>query len=125
MIQNISKAGHQASGKLEESTWKKVLGKMYDERDQDVLIQRMYEIINTKREAKENDFHANMFTSSNAMGSQYPRKLTRDQEMARRKQIRSESKLLFCEFVKTVLDFQLAEHERFLCKFTEEFKRVD
>ena len=45
--------------------------------------------------------------------------------MAKKKQIRIESKIKFCEFIKIVLDYQLEEHENFLSKFTYEFKKQD
>ena len=35
------------------------------------------------------------------------------------------SKLLYFDFQKVILDFQLREHEKFLSKFTELFKTVD
>jgi Ca2+-binding EF-hand superfamily protein len=35
------------------------------------------------------------------------------------------SKLLYSDFSKVVLDFQLREHERFLQKFNQNFKRFD
>jgi len=35
------------------------------------------------------------------------------------------SKLLYADFKKIILDFQLQEHERFLIKFTDLFKSVD
>mmetsp|Transcript_26526 Transcript_26526/g.35480 ORF Transcript_26526/g.35480 Transcript_26526/m.35480 type:complete len:146 (-) Transcript_26526:264-701(-) len=35
------------------------------------------------------------------------------------------SKLLYADFRKIILDFQLQEHERFLVKFTNLFKSVD
>lgn len=35
------------------------------------------------------------------------------------------NKLKFSLFLKTVLDFQLKEHEKFLSKFIQAFKRVD
>jgi hypothetical protein len=32
---------------------------------------------------------------------------------------------MFCDFLKVILDFQLAEHERYLTPFNEIFKKVD
>lgn len=34
-------------------------------------------------------------------------------------------RLKFSVFLKTVLDFQLKEHEKFLSRFTQEFRSVD
>jgi hypothetical protein len=110
---------------------------MYDERDSEILIQKMLDLIDSKRESKENEFSANFFTRgvnqsrvgtnynslNNLVGIQPNRKLTREQEMAKKKQIRIESKIMFSEFIKIVLDYQLEEHENFLSKFTYEFKK--
>ena len=113
---------------------------MYDDRDSQILIQKMLDLIDSKREAKENEFSANFFTRgvnqsrvgahnynslNNLVGIQPNRKLSREQEIAKKKQIRLESKIQFCEFIKIVLDYQLEEHENFLCKFTFEFKKQD
>lgn len=53
------------------------------------------------------------------------RKLSREQENAKKKQIKLESRIRFHELSDTVLEYQLSEHERFLSKFTRQFKRVD
>ena len=34
-------------------------------------------------------------------------------------------KLTYAEFQKTILDFQLTEHEKFLHEFTQLFKQMD
>ena len=99
-------------------------------------------MIDAKREAKENEFSANFFTRginqsnisnlnaganlNNLVGGMQPtRKLTREQENAKRKQIRLESRVRFSELTDVVLEYQLSEHENFLSKFTHEFKKVD
>lgn len=38
---------------------------------------------------------------------------------------KQQSKLLWKDFCKVILDFQMQEHERFLLKFTNLFKSVD
>ena len=53
------------------------------------------------------------------------KKLTREQEAAKKKQIRTESRIRFREFIKVILDFQLQEHQKFLRKFNIVFKRID
>ena len=91
---------------------------MYDERDSQILIEKMTELIENKREAKENEFSANFFTrginqaknggnptSLNHLVGIPARKLTREQELAKKKQIRLESKIRYCEFIKIVLDY--------------------
>lgn len=52
--------------------------------------------------------------------------MSREEELRLRKQTRKpEQKLLYSEFLKIILDFQLQEHEKFLSKFTQMFKSVD
>lgn len=137
MIETLKKQG--GSGKIDEPVWKKVVSRMYDDRDSQILIQKMLDLIDSKREAKENEFSANFFARgvnqsrvganynslNNLVGIQPNRKLSREQEMAKKKQIRLESKIRFTEFIKIVLDYQLEEHENFLSKFTYEFKKQD
>lgn len=52
------------------------------------------------------------------------RKMTREERLALVSQ-KDVDKLMFSEFTKTVLDFQLKEHEKFLYKFIVVFKQVD
>ena len=52
------------------------------------------------------------------------RKLTREERVALFAQ-KDSDKLLFSEFQKTVMDFQLKEHEKFLFKFISVFRQVD
>lgn len=52
------------------------------------------------------------------------RKMTREERLAMVSQ-KDSDKLLFTEFMKTVLDFQLKEHEKFLYKFIVVFKQID
>lgn len=51
--------------------------------------------------------------------------MTRDEEKRLSKQQKSTGKLLYSDFVKTILDFQLQEHEKFLHSFTSLFKSLD
>ena len=53
------------------------------------------------------------------------RKLSREQENAKKKQIKLDSRIRYHELSDTVLEYQLSEHERFLSKFTKQFKMVD
>lgn len=39
--------------------------------------------------------------------------------------LRNQGKLIYSDFQKTILDFQLQEHEKFLSKFTALFKEID
>ena len=80
----------------------------------------MLDLIDSKREAKENEFSANFFARgvnqsrvgahnynslNNLVGIQPNRKLSREQEMAKKKQIKLESRIKFSEFIKIVLDY--------------------
>ena len=110
MVDKLKK--HNGTGQLEEATWKKLILKMYDEQDSSNLISKVHELIEAKREAKENEFSANFFTRginqsnisnlnhgsnlNNLVGGMQPtRKLTREQENAKRKQIKLESRVRF------------------------------
>lgn len=59
MLENLKK--HNGNGQLEEATWKKLISKMYDERDSVLLIQKLQDLVEAKKEAKENEFSANFF----------------------------------------------------------------
>ena len=52
---------HNGNGQIEESTWKKLITKMYDARDSAILIQKLQDLVEAKKEAKENEFSANFF----------------------------------------------------------------
>jgi Ca2+-binding EF-hand superfamily protein len=64
------------------------------------------------------------YGSKNKARNSGKRKLTREERLAMVSQ-KDSGKLLYSEFVKTVLDFQLKEHEKFLYKFMLVFKQVD
>ena len=97
LIEGLKKQG--GIGKLDEPIWKKVIVRMYDERDSQILIKQMTDLIENKRETKENEFSANFFTRginqtrtgsnynslNHLVGIQPQRKLTREQEVAKRK----------------------------------------
>jgi len=134
LLDNLKK--QNGNGQLEESTWKKLIGKMYDERDTVILIQKLQDLVEAKREAKENEFSANFFArglnNQNGAnlnyivgGKQPVRKLSREQENAKKKQIKLESRVRYHELSDAILEYQLSEHERFLGKFTRQFKQVD
>jgi len=50
--------------------------------------------------------------------------MTREERLALVSQ-KDSDKLMFSEFTKAVLDFQLREHEKFLYKFIVIFKQID
>lgn len=132
MIETLKK--QNGNGAIEEATWRKLLSRMYDARDGSVLIQKLTDLVAAKKESKENEFSANFFTQGLNQGNgnlnlivggaQPTRKLTRDQENAKKKQIKLESRIRFHEIQDTILEYQLSEHENFLSKFTHLFKSV-
>ena len=94
--------------------WQKIIERMYDDSDADALVQRIADNIASKRERSQDAF------------STAQKKLSRD-EMVNQNIAGSKisSLLVYADFQKIILDFQLQEHERFLSKFTEIFKEID
>ena len=43
MVENLKK--HNGNGQLEEATWKKVISRMYDERDSQIITEKVQELI--------------------------------------------------------------------------------
>lgn len=60
MIENLKK--QNGNGAIEEVTWRKLVTKMYDARDSAVLIEKLTDLVASKKESKENEFSANFFT---------------------------------------------------------------
>jgi Ca2+-binding EF-hand superfamily protein len=58
------------------------------------------------------------------MGSK-KRKVTREEKEAMVMAEGGQTKFPFSEFLKTIMDFQLKEHERFLSKFIVLFRNID
>lgn len=110
---------------------------MYDPQDSLVLEQRFFEQIQF-RESTTNTSSSNLFgyhtgskqiTDSQiqkfmAQNQSSTKKLSRDEIMAMMRQ-KNQGKLLYIDFQKLILDFQLQEHEKFLLNFTLMFKEVD
>ena len=102
-------------GKIEDWMWLKILEKMYEERDAQILQERIRDLIETRSRNQPDQLNA-----------QQAKKMTREEL---NNQVvtgaRQSSKLQYSDFKKIILDFQLQEHERFLIKFTNLFKSVD
>ena len=102
-------------GKIEDWMWLKILEKMYEERDAQILQERIRDLIETRSRNQPDHLNA-----------QSVKKMTREEL---NNQVvsgaRQSSKLQYTDFKKIILDFQLQEHERFLIKFTNLFKSVD
>lgn len=130
------------NGFIEEWMWRKIIEKMYDPMDADILEQKFLEQIYVRDEVcnyvcngisfgqsylapteKISENKINQFLSYNKINLQYAKKLSRDEinNIHRRNQ----GKLVYQDFSKIILDFQLFEHEKFLKRFTELFKQID
>lgn len=98
-------------GYMEEWQWRKIIEKMYDPNDYEILEQKF---INAVQERRAKTFYNNLTDS---------RRLTREEQMMRMNQ--TFERLQFTDFQKIILDFQLREHEKFLEKFIYAFKSID
>ena len=104
--------------------WTKIIEKMYEDQDAQVLQDNIRAIIQMRATGQ------NYQTASSARGppkaDATARKLTREELT---KEVVSVTKisqqLLYSDFQKAILDYQLREHERFLKSFTQLFKSVD
>lgn len=99
-------------GSMEEWQWRKIVEKMYDPNDYEILEQKFIDAIQERR-------HKSIY---NSMGDS--RKMTREEQMMKLQQ-KDIEKLRFTDFQKIILDFQLREHEKFLEKFIDVFKSID
>lgn len=99
-------------GSMEEWQWRKIIEKMYDPNDYEILEQKF---INAVQERRARTFY-NTLTDS--------RKMTREEQLLRMQQ-KDFERLQFTDFQKIILDFQLKEHEKFLEKFITVFKVID
>ncbi|CDW90802.1 UNKNOWN [Stylonychia lemnae] len=144
IIENIT--GNNGTGVIEVWQWRKIIEKMYDDEDYQQLENQLHYKLQmqvlqnsssqsddqllslNKVKINKSGAGTNLSSSSNtllnAMKAGVKTKMTRGQ----RQQLETEgsmNKLKFCTFLKTVLDFQLKEHEKFLSKFIHEFKNID
>jgi len=104
--------------------WTKILEKMYDSGDYAILTESMMGMIQMRANQP-----SNYLTAQSARGKPEPpsaKKLTRE-ELTREYVTASISnqQLLYKDFLKVILDYQLNEHIRFLTNFTLLFKTVD
>lgn len=100
----------QDGGRLEDWQWKKIVAKMYDQYDQATLIAQIHEKIRDRRAMKEGEITPQYFSATNNFSNKQrsmSRRLSREQEVARKKMIKTESKLFYAELLKIILDFQL------------------
>jgi hypothetical protein len=105
---------------IEESLWKKILHKIYQYDDSNMLCTRFYDTISS-RNNKENR-HLSQFLSRKM---QAPKRSKSKSRLTKREEGPQNVLLYQSEFIKGILDFQLEEHERFLQEFNILFKEVD
>lgn len=110
------------SGTIDEWMWKKIIEKMYDPRDFEILESRFLQVLDDKRQGGRLSLGGT--AAAGPTGSKKP---TREEMLLRLNSNGgpNQEKLSYTEFQKTILDFQLSEHEKFLHDFTELFKQVD
>jgi hypothetical protein len=129
------------NGQVDEWIWRKIIEKMYDPRDFEILESKFNQMLEEKRLAKGAAPRTNINDVSKAsvLGNSYSaaamgpmlstaqKKLSREELMTRVAMNANliNEKLTYAEFQKTILDFQLSEHEKFLYDFTQLFKQVD
>eukprot|EP00347_Sterkiella_histriomuscorum_P010213 403377168 len=128
--------GQNNQGVIETWQWKRIIEKMYDDDDyQQLENQLVYRMNLQQQQNLQSDIGSNDINKSasnnnsnnilaNAMKAGMKTKMTRNQRQLIESQSNKE-KLKFSTFIKTVLDFQLKEHEKFLQKFILEFKHQD
>lgn len=117
------------SGVIEEWMWRRIIEKMYDYVDAVELEDRFLKQISLRDQAM-NQYIGGLsenqlmhFISQNKITVNANRKVSREEilNFVRKHQ----GKLLYMDFQKIILDFQLQEHEKFLKNFTSLFKRID
>lgn len=112
---------------MEVWQWKKIIEKMYDEDDYRLIEQQLQaklqqKVIQANKQRPQTSMPTsvkNRPSSSTIMRRQTPR--AQNQQMPGA----APEKLKFVTFLKTVLDFQLTEHEKFLSFFVSQFTSVD
>lgn len=112
-------------GPIEGWQWRKIIEKMYDDEDFKLLEQQLlYKIQLQQQTPSEEEAKRPTLMLAQQLKASVKAKLTRGQ----RQQLEAASganKLRYSVFLKTVLDFQLREHERFLAPFVQEFRNHD
>lgn len=103
------------NGFVDDFYWARIIERMYDEQDWYTLEEMFRSVIQKRQQSR--------FSMRDKRRSS-KRKMTREERLAMVSQ-KDSDKLLFNEFMKTVLDFQLKEHEKFLYKFIVVFKQID
>ena len=107
---------------LEEWIWRRMLEKLYDESDYENLNNRLLTCIESKKKRSSQTQRR----GDAVVMLQGNRKLSRDElKQALLSSSKVNEMLLYNDMIRTVLDFQLHEHLKFLFRFTVVFKLVD
>ena len=78
---------------------------MYDSEDVNTLTSRFMEVIEQRKNKKENNFNSSIPLKT--LEKSQTRKLSRDEEIRQKKFESKAHKLYYPEFLKIILDFQL------------------
>ena len=112
---------------MEQAIWQKIIKHMYEPGDVEILSSNL-RLLSSSKPAKTPKGSFNFATENRADS----RKKSRDPKPKKRGRTNSfqstqviSHKINFTEFLETILDFQLGEHEKFLGKFMNLFKQID
>lgn len=105
-------ANEKTNGHLYEEEWNEIVKYMYNEEDSSVLVEEIWMIIRKKQ-------YLQVAPAPKA-------RVSREEAVAlREKEKLLKSRILYLDFLKVLLDFQLKGHEKFLAKFVQIFRKVD
>ena len=97
---------------LFEDEWSGIIKYMYSEEDASQLFDEIFRILRKKK-------HLNVIQPPKG-------KISRDELiLLKEKEKQIKSRVLYKDFLKVLLDFQLVDHERFLLKFIRIFRQFD
>lgn len=109
--------GSIQTGFVDDQVWAKIIERMYDQQDCLILEEMFHETVRRRIEGGFADVSGSIRLEGKS-------KMSREEKLVLLAS-KDSKKLLFNEFLKTVLDFQLSEHEKFLFKFRQIFKIID
>jgi hypothetical protein len=108
----IEMINEKSNGFLYEEEWNDIVRYMYNEEDSMVLIDEITAVIKKKE-------HLNSIPMPKGKISREETLILKEKEKALK------TRILYSDFLKTLLDFQLRGHEKFLNKFIQIFRKVD
>lgn len=123
---------------IDEWMWRKLAFRMFEHQDAQYLCQQLLnqvqqKIIDSKENVDNSRLRLNSFLHQRQQSRQdlsrkkSSKRLTREEEetLNRKKESQQKKLLYLQEFTKTILDFQLQEHDKYLFCFNQLFKQVD